>query len=127
MTEITKARPAILLLEDEVELTKVICTTLEGEFEITTATTAEAAYELLATRRFAAVVSDHNLPGPMQGLDFLIKALEIQPDAHRILLTGFINPEMLASCETVAKLSACLAKPLHIARLRQALRDAIGL
>ena len=126
MSDATKSKPVIMLLEDEADLSKVICTTLEQEFEIVTVATAEAARETLATRRFDALVCDHNLPGKMQGLDFLIEALKVQPDARRILLTGFINPDMMANLETVAKLSACLAKPLHIARLRQALRDAIG-
>ncbi|MBI3884588.1 MAG: response regulator [Opitutae bacterium] len=116
----------ILLLEDEAELSRVICTTLEQEFEILAVTTAEQARELLQSHRFAALVCDHNLPGPMQGLDFLIEAIKVQPEARRILLTGFINPEVLANVETVARLSACLVKPLHIARLRQALRDALG-
>lgn len=126
MADAAITRPVILLLEDEAELSKVICATLEGEFEVFSASTAETASKLLAERKFAALVCDHNLPGRMQGLDFLILAISVQPDAKRILLTGLMTQAMLADCEVKAKLSACFAKPLHIAQLRQALRDAIS-
>lgn len=126
MTDQAQSRPVILLLEDEAELSKVICATLEGEFEIATAANAEEALVLLGHRQFAALVCDHNLPGTMQGLDFLKLALKLQPTARRILLTGFIDPETLANVETEARLSACLLKPLHIARLRKALLESLG-
>lgn len=126
MSDQTQSRPVILLLEDEAELSKVICATLESEFEIATAATAEEALVLLGHRQFAALVCDHNLPGTMQGLDFLKLGLKLQPAARRILLTGFIDPETLANVETEARLSACLVKPLHIARLRKALLESLG-
>ena len=126
MTEQTQSRPVILLLEDEPELSKVICTTLEREFDISTVANAEEAMVLLSRRRFDALVCDHRLPGPMQGLDFLITSIKLQPQARRILLTGCIDPESLPNVETEAQLSACLVKPLHIARLRKVLLESLG-
>ena len=66
------------------------------------------------------------LPGKHQGLDFLMEALQQQPDVKRILMTGCLNPELLARSSTLAQLSACLIKPVEISRLRRELDEALG-
>lgn len=127
MTAEARSRPVVLLLDDEMQLTTVIARTLEGEFEVETAANVEEALLLLATRRFDALICDHMMPGNKQGLDFLVEALTLQPDAKRILMTGYMNPELLARGVTMAKLSAVLLKPATLQQIRKALHDALGL
>jgi len=119
-------RPYLLLLEDEATLVAALTANLEGEFEVEVAGSVDEARLLLGSRQFAIILSDHMLPGEAQGLDFLIEALEKQPSAKRILMTGYLNPELLGRSVTVAQLSACLIKPVDTALLKQELRRALA-
>jgi DNA-binding NtrC family response regulator len=123
--DVKPSRPTLLLLEDEVSLVSALTANLEPDYEIEVAGTVAEARLLLGTRRFAIILSDHMLPGVAQGLDFLVEALERQPTAKRILMTGYLNPELLGRSLTLAKLSACLLKPVDIAKLKQELQRAM--
>jgi two-component system response regulator HupR/HoxA len=125
MTEPTQ-RPAVLLLEDESQLTAALCASLCDEYDIETATSAEEALLLLGSRRFDLLLCDQMLPGKRQGLDFLAEALRHQPHARRVLVTGYLNPELLARGSAMVQLSACLVKPVDIDLLRKTLRDALA-
>ena len=127
MTDAFQRRPAMLLLEDEAELSALTCTALGEEFAIATAATADEARQLLAAHQFDVLVCDHMLPGRTQGLDFLIEAMHLQPKARRVLLTGYINPELISRSVSVAQLSACLIKPLSSEALRRTLHEILAL
>ncbi|MCM2276010.1 MAG: response regulator [Candidatus Didemnitutus sp.] len=127
MPEETRRRPVVLLLEDEPQLTKAMCLNFEREFEIETAATADEALMLLASRQFDALLCDHMLPGRMQGLEFLVTAMKQQPAAKRILMTGYMNPDLLSRGVPLAELSALLLKPATVQQIRKALHDALGL
>jgi DNA-binding NtrC family response regulator len=118
-------RPLLLLLEDEAQLAGALRDNLEADYEIDTAGTVEEARLLLATRRYAIILSDHMLPGREQGLDFLVEAMQRQPAAKRILMTGYLNPELLGRSVALAQLSACLLKPVDMGALRAELRRAL--
>ncbi len=121
------ARPSVLLLDDETQLTAVMTRILENEFEIETAANFEEAMLLLGTRRYDAIIADHMMPGEKQGLDFLVEAIRVQPKAKRILMTGYMNPELLQRAVPIGQLSALLLKPATAQQIRKALHDALGL
>jgi DNA-binding NtrC family response regulator len=120
------SRPSLLLVEDEATLAAALSGNLEDEFEIEVAGTVAEARLLLGSRKFSVILSDHMLPGKAQGLDFLMEALEHQPTAKRILMTGYLNPDLLGRSVTLAQLSACLLKPVDIATLRSELRRVLA-
>lgn len=120
-------RPSVLLLDDETQLTAVMTRILENEFEIEAAANVEEAMLLLTTRRYDAIIADHMMPGEKQGLDFLVDAIRLQPKAKRILMTGYMNPELLQRAVPIGQLSALLLKPATAPQIRKALHDALGL
>lgn len=126
MSNEPKPRPSLLILEDEPQLTLIICDLLGEDFEIETAENVVEALNLLKQKSFDILLSDQMLPGKKQGLDFLMEAMELQPQAKRILMTGYLNPELLSRGTTMAGLSACLLKPVDSVRLREALRMALN-
>ena len=126
MSNETPQRPVILILEDEPQLTLIICDLLGEDFEIETAENVNEALNLLGKRAFDILLSDQMLPGKKQGLDFLMEAMEKQPQAKRILMTGYLNPELLSRGTTMAGLSAVLLKPVDSVRLKEALRMALN-
>lgn len=125
MTE-AKQRPTVLLLEDESLLTAALCANLGDEFEIETATNSDEALLLLGTHQFDLLLCDQMLPGKRQGLDFLAEAMKQQPQARRVLVTGYFNPELLARGTALVQLSACLVKPVDIEELRRTLRNVLA-
>ena len=127
MTSAATRRPAVLLLDDEAQLTAVMTRMLENEFDIEVAANVEEATLLLGTREFDAIIADHMMPGQKQGLDFLVDAIRLRPAAKRILMTGYMNPELLARAVTLGQLSALLLKPATAQQIRKALHDALGL
>ena len=120
------SRPLLLLLEDEAGLVATLCENLAEQFEVVVAGTVAEARTLFARRKFDIILSDHMLPGKQQGLGFLMEALEKQPAVKRILMTGYLNPELLARSSALAQLSACLIKPVEMSRLRKELDEALG-
>lgn len=118
-------RPAILLIDDEVGLLESLRLGLEPEFEVDVAASAAEAEKRLSKRRYALVVSDHLMPGE-EGFTFLNRARELFPQTKRIMMTGYINPELISRSVLMAELSACLVKPVHAVDLAQAIRTALA-
>ena len=59
------------------------------------------------------------------GLDFLVRAAAQFPQMRRILITGYMNPELLSRAVGMAKLSAYLLKPVSPADLKKTVADAL--
>ena len=127
MTSAATRRPAVLLLDDEAQLTTVMTRMLENEFDIEVAANVEEATMLLGTREFDAIIADHMMPGQKQGLDFLVDAIRLRPAAKRILMTGYMNPELLARAVTLGQLSALLLKPVSLPELVKTVQEAAKL
>jgi two-component system response regulator HupR/HoxA len=118
-------RPAVLLVDDEHELLVAMGEGLESEFVVDTAGTAEEAGLMMASGAYDVVICDHMLPGEA-GLEFLIRLSQRYPDTRRILLTGYMNPELISRSVALARLSACLLKPVKAADLAAAVRTSLG-
>lgn len=118
-----RARLAVLLVDDEPELLKTIQLGLADEFDLDCVQSALEAERRLATRSYNVIVCDHLMPGE-EGLHFLIRASVRHPHMHRILITGYMNPEMLTRNMELAGLSAVLLKPVKAAEVAAAIRRA---
>jgi DNA-binding NtrC family response regulator len=116
-------KAAVLLVDDEVPLLDVFRAALSPQFEITTATTAREADLILHKNSFKVVVEDHLMPGG-NGMNFLTRAREDFPHMQRILVTGYMKPEMLLRSVNEAALFRYLLKPVAIAELIKVVSDA---
>ncbi|MBW7896718.1 MAG: response regulator [Opitutaceae bacterium] len=119
-----QTRPAVLLVDDERPLLDALRLGLEPDFEIETAGSAEEAEVMMASRPYDAVVCDHLMPGEA-GLDFLTRMQRLFPRTRRILLTGYMNPELISRSVALAGLSDCLLKPVKAAQLAESVRTAL--
>ncbi len=123
--ETENSRPAVLLIDDELPYLDMLRIGLGTEFDIEVAHDTEEAGMSLAARHYDVLICDHLMPGE-KGLDFLIRASQLHPKTRRILMTGYINPELLSRSVGVAKLARCLIKPVGIGELAQAIRDVLA-
>ena len=116
-------RLVVLLVDDEAPLLEVLRLGLKEEFEIEVASSAEDGELMMATRKYDVLVCDHLMPGE-EGLRFLIRASRLFPHTRRILITGYMNPELISRSVALAGLAVCLLKPLKIETLAAAIREA---
>ena len=116
-------KDAVLLVDDEQPLLDVFSAALSPTFDITTATTAREADFILQKKAFKVVVADHLMPGG-NGMNFLVRAREEFPHMQRVLVTGYMKPEMLLRSVNEAALFRYLLKPVAIAELVKIVQDA---
>jgi DNA-binding NtrC family response regulator len=109
-------KSAILLVDDEQPLLDVFASALGDEFEVKTANSVREAEFLLRKQPFKVVVSDHLMPGG-NGMTFLVRTREEYPHMQRVLVTGYMKPEMLLRSVNEAALFRYLLKPVAISEL----------
>ena len=117
------ARPAVLLVDDEKPLLDVFSAALSPYFDIAVATSTREADFTLRKKSFHVVVADHLMPGG-NGMSFLVRAREEFPHMQRILVTGYMKPEMLLRSVNEAALFRYLLKPVSIPELVKVVQDA---
>jgi DNA-binding NtrC family response regulator len=117
-------KDAVLLVDDEKPLLDVFATALSPHFEVTTASTAREADFILQKKTFKVVVADHLMPGG-NGMNFLVRAREEFPHMQRILVTGYMKPEMLLRSVNEAALFRYLLKPVSMPELLKVVHDAV--
>jgi CheY-like chemotaxis protein len=120
------SRPVVLLVDDEPAIREVLELGLKEHFEVESAGSANEAELMLATRSYDVIVCDHLMPEE-EGLPFLARARAQFPGVQRILMTGYINPELLSRSTGVAGLSGCLMKPINTGDWIAAIRMALPL
>jgi DNA-binding NtrC family response regulator len=116
-------KPAVLLVDDEQALLEVFAAGLAPSFDVTLAFSVREANAALQKAKFKVVVSDHLMPGG-NGTDFLKRAREEFPHMQRVLVTGYLKPEMLIQSVNEAGLFRYLLKPVAISELVRVVQDA---
>ena len=84
----------IAIIDDENMVTKTLKTLLkiEGFSNVDTFNNPDHALESIKDNPYDLIISDFIMPD-MNGIEFLSKAKEIQPDTTQILLTGYADKE----------------------------------
>ena len=84
--------PAILVIDDEVRSLEALRRTLEEDFEVFTASGAEAALAILEREApvggVQLILCDQRMPGTT-GVEFLKGIRDRWPDSVRIILSGY--------------------------------------
>ncbi len=114
---------AVLLIDDEKPLLDLFAEALSPYFEIATAVSTREAGFLMHKKTFKVMVCDHLMPGG-NGLSFMVDAREEYPNTQRILVTGYMKPEMLLRSVNEAALYRYLLKPVSLPELVKTVQDA---
>jgi len=118
------AKDAVLIIDDEKPLLEVYAAALGPHFEVSTATSTKEAELILQQKKFKVVISDHLMPGG-NGMSFLVRCREEFPHMQRVLVTGYMKPEMLLRSVNEAALYRYLLKPVQVADLVKIVQDAV--
>ncbi len=116
-------KAAVLVVDDEAPILDMFKTALSPHFEVTTASSVKEAELALRKRDFRVVVADHLMPGG-NGLSFLVHVREEYPSSARVLVTGYMKPEMLLRAVNEAAVFRYLVKPVAIKELVSVVQDA---
>jgi len=85
--------PAILVVDDELSMREFLNILLEKEgYEVTTASDASSAMDLIKNQNFDLVISDIKMPG-LGGLSLLEKIKEMNNSTPVIMITAYASPE----------------------------------
>ncbi len=116
-------KESVLIIDDEKPLLDVFEAALSPFFEVTKAISARDAEFILHKKDFKVVVADHLMPGG-NGMSFLVRAREEYPHMQRVLVTGYMKPEMLMRSVNEAALFRYLLKPVSLPELVKVVQDA---
>jgi DNA-binding NtrC family response regulator len=118
-------KPKILIVDDEPMVTRTLQGVLrmDGGMECTAVNRPAEGLELLGKESFDVILSDFIMP-ELDGLEFLSRARELQPEASRILLTGYADKESAIRSINEIGLYQYIEKPWHNQQLLMLLRNA---
>ena len=116
-------KDAVLVIDDEKPMLDIYAAALSTAFDVTTAQSAREAEFILHKKSFKVIISDHLMPGG-NGMNLLVRAREEFPHTQRVLVTGYMKPEMLMRSVNEAALFRYLLKPISITELLKVVQDA---
>jgi len=121
-----KSVERVLILDDEEMVLTSIRSFLELEtdYEIVTFTSGAEALEYTKKNKINLVVSDYLMPD-MDGISFLAKMKEIDPNATRIILTGYADKENAIKAINEVGLFQYIEKPWDNDNLKLVIRNGI--
>ncbi len=121
--QLQSTRGSVLLIDDEKSLVQLYAEALGQHFDCDQANTAREAGFLMHKKQYKVVVCDHLMPGG-NGLSFLVHVREEYPNTQRILVTGYMKPEMLLRSVNEAALYRYLLKPVSLPELVKTVMEA---
>lgn len=124
MNTTNKAR--ILCVDDEPGILRALSWVLKKDYSISTANSGEEALKILQDQDFEVIISDQRMPG-MMGAELLEKASQMQPQAIRILLTGYSDMEYVLDAINKGEIFRFIKKPWHIPELKRIVGEAVDI
>ena len=115
--------PTVLVVDDEVRSQEALRRTLEDDFEVFTAASAEQAQRIMESEWIQIVVCDQRMP-QMSGVEFLKGVRSQWPDTLRIILSGYTDAEDIIAGVNEAGIYQYLMKPWHPEQLLLTLQTA---
>lgn len=100
----------LLCVDDEPDNVDALERLFRKKYKVFKATSGAEALKILQKEPISLIISDQRMPH-MTGVEFLEKSIEIQPDAVRILLTGYTDIESVISAINSGQIYRYVTKP----------------
>ncbi|HKY91859.1 MAG TPA: response regulator [Nevskiaceae bacterium] len=118
------ARPRLLFVDDETRILVSLRAIFRNDYDVTIAEGGQAALEKLKESTFDVIVSDQRMPD-ITGVEVLRSAREIQPQAIRILLTGYSDLNAIIASINEGEIFRFISKPWSNTELRETIATAV--
>ncbi|HVT34105.1 MAG TPA: response regulator [Nevskiaceae bacterium] len=122
MTETQK--PRVLFVDDEPRILSTMRMLFKANYELYFAESGAKALEMLKTQAVDVIVSDQRMPG-MTGIELLRQARELNPNAMRILLTGYSDLNAIIGSVNDGEIFRFVNKPWNNEELSNTVAKAV--
>ena len=113
----------VLLVDDEKEFLKIMSERMKArDIEVTTATSAQQALEIIESESFDAIILDFQMPG-MDGMEALKAIKARKPESQIILLTGYATVQKGVEAMKVGA-TDFIEKPADLEVLAEKIKNA---
>ncbi|MEJ2545531.1 MAG: sigma-54 dependent transcriptional regulator [Calditrichaceae bacterium] len=117
-------KETILIVDDQVEVLNMLRRLLSKEYHILLANSGEEGLKYLKNESVAVILSDQRMP-KMDGVTFLNESQKIQPEAIRIMITGYADIEATIGAVNQAGIYQYISKPFEPDDLKKTVKNAI--
>ncbi|HMY50919.1 MAG TPA: sigma-54 dependent transcriptional regulator [Rhodocyclaceae bacterium] len=118
--------PGVLVVDDEVRSQEALRRTLDEEFEVFTASSADEAWRIMERESVQVLLCDQRMPGE-SGVGFLKRVRAQWPDVVRLIISGYTDSEDIIAGINEAGIYQYLLKPWQPDTLLMAIRNAAEL
>ena len=116
-------RHTLLIVDDEVDVLESLRHQFHRKYRVLTAASGGQAIALLNESPVQLILSDQRMPG-MQGDAFLSQARKLQPDAIRMLFTGYADIQAVINAVNEGHIFRYILKPWDTVELEGIIRQA---
>ncbi len=116
-------RHTLLIVDDEVDVLESLRHQFHRTYRVLTAGSGGQAVSVLDTNEVQLILSDQRMPG-MQGDSFLSQARRLQPDAIRMLFTGYADIQAVINAVNEGHIFRYILKPWDTVELEGIIRQA---
>jgi DNA-binding NtrC family response regulator len=120
----SKEKDAVLIIDDDAFMLKVLYRVLQKEYTLYQAGSAEEAVEVLRGRHVKAILCDHILPG-QSGLDFLVTLKQRNSQIKSVLFSAALETDLFIKAINHGQIFRFVKKPASPADIQQAVREAV--
>ncbi len=122
--EYPQSKPTVLIVDDEISVTRSLSRSLKDEFTVFTASSGEEALRILERSNATIVLTDQRMPN-MSGVELLERVHHLKPDTVGILISGYSDVVALTAAINLANVRGFIPKPWDINTLRSKLDEAV--
>ncbi len=113
-TPLSAGDRSLLLVDDEAAICRSLESLLDSRgYDVTTTTDGAEALKLIASRHYAYLLLDVNMPR-VSGLDLARAAQAQSPRPRIVLITGALDPDYLGHSGLEGENVSLLPKPFHL-------------
>jgi len=113
----------LLVIDDEVEITKALVRQFRRMYNVYTANNADEALVLMEKINIQVILSDQRMPG-MTGVDFYSRIRDKYPDALKLILTGYSDIEAVIRAINEGQVFRYVKKPWNPDEMESVIREA---
>lgn len=119
----TQRKHTLLVIDDEPDVCDSVHDLLRREFNVLKARSADEGLKLMQEREVHIIMTDQRMP-KVTGVELLTRVFRGQPQAVRMLFTGYADLESIIQAINQGHIFKFLKKPWQPEDLEQAVREA---
>ncbi len=114
----------VLVVDDEVQVQASLRRGLDDHYRVLTAGSGKEALQVLAEHPVDLILADQRMP-EMTGVELFRETRVLHPEAIRVLITGYTDPEDMIRAINEGAIYQYVSKPWHPEQLRLLIKRAI--